>query len=286
MSTFSADGPPHSGAPPAGTAARRAAPVAPPRAPGPRTLLPAALLVVSLLVNGCTDGGGAARGNAVTPAGEATATVTAPPQARHPLASLGAAPRLLPGLGPRTSAAVPAATGQALVVAGRDEDAPESTAVLYERLGAGWEVRAAWPARNALRGWTRHHLLGDLRSPVGVFTLTDAGGLLPDPGTRLPYHRSGRFTAVGTGFEGEPLRGSFDHVIAIDYNRVPGTTPLDGTRPLGAHRGGGIWLHVDHGGPTHGCVALRENDVKALLRALDPELRPVVVMGDAASLAR
>jgi L,D-peptidoglycan transpeptidase YkuD (ErfK/YbiS/YcfS/YnhG family) len=158
--------------------------------------------------------------------------------------------------------------------------------VLYERTAAGWAPGERWPAHNALKGWTRHHRDGDLHSPIGVFTLTDAGGLLSDPGTRLPYDRSGTFTAPGTGFEGEPLAGSFDYVIAINYNREPGTSPLDRTRPLGAGRGGGIWLHVDHGGPTHGCVSLAEGHMKELLRALDPDRHPVVVMGDAASLAR
>lgn len=90
----------------------------------------------------------------------------------------------------------------------------------------------------------------------------------------------------GTGFEGEPLVSSFDYVIAIDYNRKPGTTPLDWTRPLGASRGGGIWLHVDHDGPTQGCVSIDKEHMKELLLALDPRLNPVVVMGDSASLAR
>ena len=75
-------------------------------------------------------------------------------------------------------------------------------------------------------------------------------------------------------------------MIAIDYNRRPGTSPLDWTRPMGAGRGGGIWLHVDHGGPTHGCVSVSEEHMKELLRTLDPGLHPVVVMGDGPSLAR
>ena len=74
------------------------------------------------------------------------------------------------------------------------------------------------------------------------------------PGSRTTSSR--RFDARGTGFEGEPLRGSFDYVVAINYNREPGTTPLDRTRPLGDEKGGGIWIHVDHGGPTQGCVSL------------------------------
>ncbi|MGB9997532.1 L,D-transpeptidase family protein [Streptomyces pseudogriseolus] len=194
------------------------------------------------------------------------------------------APAVIPGLGPRTRAWIPATARQVVVVTGRDRDANRSQAVLYRHTGTGWEAGPVWPARNALRGWTDDHWAGDLRSPIGIYTLTDAGGLLPDPGTRLPYDRSDGFAVSGTGFEGEPLEGSFDYVVAIDYNREPGTSPLDLTRPLGADRGGGIWLHVDHDGPTQGCVSLSEQHMRDLLLALDPALHPVVVMGDAASL--
>ncbi len=45
-------------------------------------------------------------------------------------------------------------------------------------------------------------------------------------------------------------------------------------------------MHVDHDGPTQGCVSLRKNHMKELLRALDPDRDPVVVMGDAAALRR
>ncbi|MDF3149448.1 L,D-transpeptidase family protein, partial [Streptomyces sp. T21Q-yed] len=195
-------------------------------------------------------------------------------------------PRRLPGLGPQTWAEVPTGTRQAVVVTGRGRNSPQSTVVLYERTEAGWEAGDSRPAHNALRGWTDHHRAGDLRSPIGVFTLTDTGGLLRDPGTRLPYDHGRGFTATGTGFEGESLAGSFDFVIAINYNRAPGTSPLDWTRPLGAGRGGGIWLHVDHDGPTQGCVSIAREYMRELLRKLDPDLHPVVVMGDATSLAR
>ncbi|MFF3332543.1 L,D-transpeptidase family protein [Streptomyces sp. NPDC002888] len=235
-----------------------------------------ALLAASLLLTGC--GGGAA---ATT-----NSSATSHPPAPAPEVSLDVAPRQLPGLGPRTRAEIPRETRQIVLVTGHGRDSSQSTVVLYERTGTGWQAGARWPAHNALRGWTDHHRAGDLRSPVGVYTLTDAGGLLRDPGTRLPYDRSIGFNAPGTGFEGEPLTGSFDYVIAIDYNRKPGTSPLDWTRPLGAGRGGGIWLHVDHDGPTHGCVSLDRAHMKDLLRALDPDAHPVVVMGDRASLAR
>ncbi|MCL8017050.1 hypothetical protein [Streptomyces sp. AS02] len=235
-----------------------------------------ALLAAALLLTGC--GGGAA----ATPERPAAASPTSP----APRISLEVAPQQVPGLGPRTWAQVPSRTRQAVVVTGRGKNSPLSTVVLYERTEAGWQAGESRLAHNALRGWTDHHRAGDLRSPVGVFTLTDAGGLLADPGTRLPYDHGVGFTATGTGFEGEPLAGSFDYVIAINYNREPGTSPLDWTRPLGAGRGGGIWLHVDHDGPTQGCVSIAREHMKELLLALDPDRHPVVVMGDAKSLAR
>jgi L,D-peptidoglycan transpeptidase YkuD (ErfK/YbiS/YcfS/YnhG family) len=239
-----------------------------------------ALLAASLLLTGCGGGAVAGTESAPTPSPEPSDTTPAPK------ISAEAAPQRIPGLGPKTWAKVPADARQAVVATGRGRDSPVSTVVLYERTAAGWRAGASWPAHNALKGWTDHHLAGDLRSPIGVYTLTDAGGLLKDPGSKLPYDRGVGFTSPGTGFEGEPLAGSFDYVIAINYNRQPGTSPLDWTRPLGAGRGGGIWLHVDHGGPTHGCVSIAEKHMKELLLALDPDLHPVVVMGDAASLNR
>lgn len=198
-------------------------------------------------------------------------------------------PAEIPGLGPQTRSQIPASARQAVVVTGQGPDSNRSTVVLYSREDSarGWRPGAGpWPAHNGMEGWTDHHLANDLRSPVGVFGLTDAGGLLPDPGSLLPYDQESRFAVSGEGFLGEPLEGSFDHVIAINYNRTPGTSPLDRTRPLGEERGGGIWIHVDHDGPTQACVSVTEDRMRELLLTLDPAKYPVIVMGDAASLAR
>ncbi|MFD9508227.1 L,D-transpeptidase family protein [Streptomyces mirabilis] len=246
------------------------------------------LVVLSVTLAGCGSTHAASAGGARESTG-ASGTTQARPGRPAPDSAESAAPVVptrLPGVGPETLAGIPGNARQVVLVTGRGKDSPVSQVVLYRRTGAGWERGATWPAHNALKGWTDDHHAGDLRSPIGVFTLTDAGGLRPDPGTRLPYDRSVGFTIAGTGFEGEPLAGSFDYVVAINYNHVPGTSPLDWTRPLGAGKGGGIWLHVDHGGPTHGCVSLAQEHMKELIRTLDPAQHPVIVMGDAKSLAR
>ncbi|MGW1530102.1 hypothetical protein [Streptomyces sp. NPDC002159] len=233
----------------------------PPRAPETATVIQAA-------IDSATD----------QPAAVPATPQTVPPRPEYP--------DRLPGVGPKTLSHIPAGTRQVVLVTGASRKSDSSKGVLYERVDGGWRPGAVWTAHNGYKGWTDEHYAGDLHSPVGVFGLTDAGGRLADPGTKLPYHHSGAFSISGTGFEGEPLAGSFDYVIAINYNRQPGTSPMDGTKPMGESRGGGIWIHVDHGGPTHACVSLSKVHMEQLLRALDPADHPVVVMGDAASLAR
>ncbi len=251
------------------------------------TVRKALVLVIGAVV--CTGvlGTGCARQH------EVTAPDTQPPGTSAPPSAPRAAPprsflRPLPGIGPAMRARIPDASRQALVVTGGGADSSEARVVLYELDPAeGWQaITGPWAAHNGLRGWTDDHWAGDLHSPIGVFRLSDAGGRLPDPGTRLPYDEDPEFSVEGTGYLGEPLEGSFDYVIAIDYNRVPGTTPLDETRPLGEGRGGGVWVHVDHGGPTNACVSLSEEHMRTLLTALDPEQEPVIVMGPEDVLAQ
>jgi|UPI00068CE008 L,D-peptidoglycan transpeptidase YkuD (ErfK/YbiS/YcfS/YnhG family) len=192
----------------------------------------------------------------------------------------------IPGVGAAFAKRIPSDSRQVVLMSGAGRNKNTGTLTLWTRNAQGrWTAGPSWPARNALRGWTTDHHLDDLRSPIGVYSLTDAGGLKANPGTSLPYDHSSSFVAVGRGFEGESLAGAFDYVVAIDYNHVAGSSPLDARRPMGEDRGGGIWLHVDHGGPTHGCVALPEPDIKRLLTELDPAAHPVIVMGDASTLA-
>ncbi len=251
-------------------------------------------LVVFAAVSVGVLGTSAVRSSPAAPARAASATprpvphTLAPMSASRVVAAKDAAPtgRSAPlGVGPRFAARIPADARQALVVVGAGPDSDDSVATLWQRGGDGlWRPGVGWPAHNALRGWIADHQEGDLRSPIGVFSLTAAGGLEPDPGAKLPYDHSRAFHAVGTGFEGEPLTGAFDYVVAIDYNRIPGTSPLDPTAPMGPGKGQGIWVHVDHDGPTHGCVSLSRPHMVDLVKALDPADHPVIVMGDHVAL--
>ncbi|MDN0196593.1 L,D-transpeptidase family protein [Streptomyces sp. S.PNR 29] len=191
-------------------------------------------------------------------------------------------PTRIPDVGDRLQRRIPADSRQVVVVYGEGRDSADSTVVLYTRQGSSWQRTRSWAAHNGKKGWTTDHHEGDNRSPVGVFTLSDAGGVLPDPGARLPYTRSASFAAPR--WWARSYWHDFDYVIAIDYNRVKGTPPNDPTRPQGTSRGGGIWLHLDHGSGTSACVSLPKPAMRYLLRTLDPGRHPVVVMGDRAGL--
>ncbi|MEU9146249.1 hypothetical protein [Streptomyces sp. NPDC048349] len=188
----------------------------------------------------------------------------------------------LTGISAQTLAKIPAESRQLILVIGRAGDSSQSTAALYTRpaAGADWVRGESWPARNGAKGWSTERTYGDLTSPQGVFALTDAGGLLPPPpGTRLPYDKDRAFVATGRGVNGESLAGSFDYVVAIDFNRRPGNSPLDPVKPEGEGKGGNIWLHVDHDGPSQGCVGIPKQAMKKVLETLDPAAEPVIVMG-------
>ncbi|GLX41469.1 lipoprotein [Streptomyces roseochromogenus] len=197
------------------------------------------------------------------------------PDARHGLpASLSDAAR----------ARIPAESRQLVLVTGRAKDSSESDVTFYTRAAAGadWTAAGNWPARNGAKGWSTEREYGDLTSPQGVFSLSDAGGRLPaPPGTKLPYDRDAAFVASGRGVNGESLAGSFDYVVAIDYNRRQGVSPLDPAKPDGERKGGNIWLHVDHDGPSQGCIGLPKEAMRKLLETLDPAAHPVIAMGPA-----
>lgn len=217
------------------------------------------------------DAAARASADARPPAGERAARAAE----RDPLQGL-------PEVSEQTRAKIPADARQLILVTGKARNSSESTAALYTRpaAGADWAKSDSWPARNGAKGWSTERTYGDLTSPEGVFALTDAGGLLAKPpGTKFPYDQDGSFVATGRGVNGESLRGSFDYVVAIDFNRKTGVSPLDPTKPEGEEKGGNIWLHVDHDGPSQGCVGIPKAAMQKVLETLDPAAKPVIVMG-------
>jgi L,D-peptidoglycan transpeptidase YkuD (ErfK/YbiS/YcfS/YnhG family) len=119
---------------------------------------------------------------------------------------------------------------------------------------------------------------GDRRTPSGVFALGAAFGAGPDPGVRVGWlHADGadvwvddpasplyntrqRLPSRGRWRSAERLAVPayrFAQVIGYNSRRVPG-------------RGSAIFLHVDRGRATSGCVALPRAALVRLLRWQEP----------------
>jgi L,D-peptidoglycan transpeptidase YkuD (ErfK/YbiS/YcfS/YnhG family) len=143
----------------------------------------------------------------------------------------------------------------------------------------------AWVGVNGVRP-TREGLG---RTPVGVFTMTQAFGNQPDNGTRLPYVHVGPddwwdenpaspdynrlvVSPISPGGNSENLYYSgaaYAHAVVINYN----------TNPVVKGAGSGFFLHVSFGSATEGCVAIPEGVLDRVMRWLSPNLHPVISIG-------
>jgi D-alanyl-D-alanine dipeptidase len=203
---------------------------------------------------------------------------------------------------------VPAESRQLLLSVSAGWDATQAVLQLHTRASAG----AAWTAvgapidsslgRSGLawgRGLHPQALAGpqkregDGRSPAGIFELRLATGyaVAPPAGTRLPYRQASA-----------TLR-CVDDVRSPHYNQLvdEAGTPKDWTSaedmrradelyrllvwvghndaPASAGAGSCIFLHLRARAQsvTSGCTAFESEPMERLLRALDPQLRPLLV---------
>lgn len=134
-------------------------------------------------------------------------------------------------------------------------------------------------------------------SPIGFFTLTQAFGNDPDPGTELPYHQvsygdvwvsqpSSPYYNTMQADDADGVRGTgeklwevvpgYDYAVVIDYNRDP----------VRAGAGSAFFLHVQIPEPSAGCVTMPAAQLVALMRWLDPALHPRIAMGPLADVLR
>jgi L,D-peptidoglycan transpeptidase YkuD (ErfK/YbiS/YcfS/YnhG family) len=200
---------------------------------------------------------------------------------------------------------------QVIVVNADSWRATEGTLIAYERTADGWrvvqpEVRAQLGYGGMVRGDRRRQGTGT--TPTGVYEILSAFGRKPDPGTALDYRRVDRDDAwtynprvprtyniyqdvdrswKSYGGYVEELWNmgmQYDYVTVLDYNlpRGPITTNARGVRvtdaPGDTRRGGGIFLHVDNGNKTAGCIAVKRSVMRSLMTWLDPEKSPVIVI--------
>jgi len=185
----------------------------------------------------------------------------------------------VPSIGPSYAKKVSDKTSQLVVVRGKKKKSSYNKVEYWERDAGCWSLVKLVSGRNGAAGWSKKATDGSLLSPVGVFSLTDAGGRLPNPGTTLPYHYGPQaYSKFGYRMNNKTVQ-VFDYVVAINFNRNIGKPPRDEGRPNPKIRDGGIWFHVSGAGATRGCVSVKEANMAWTLRWLKPGKQPMIVMG-------
>jgi L,D-peptidoglycan transpeptidase YkuD (ErfK/YbiS/YcfS/YnhG family) len=228
-----------------------------------------ALLAAAALAAGCAHGPAGPAAGATQPAAGST---------------------VAPSVAAATRPADPLAGRQLITVSAASYGATYATLTAYRRSAGRWRrVFGPWTARIGRGGFAPAGLKreGDGRTPSGTFGFGFFFGVLPNPGARFGYRQSQPYDfwdddpasprynewvdqrRANPGLSPEPMDVSgYDYGAVIAYNtaRTPGL-------------GSGIFLHVNIGIATAGCVTLPMGELLRVLRWLDPARSPQIRMG-------
>jgi L,D-peptidoglycan transpeptidase YkuD (ErfK/YbiS/YcfS/YnhG family) len=195
---------------------------------------------------------------------------------------------------------VPVSIGNATQIVTVQSRGSYATVTAWQLSGGSWhKVISTGAARVGTHGVVpgSQRKQGTGTTPGGTYTLTQAFGIKPDPGARLPYHqltaddwwvednnsayynqmRGASQGGFDTGAPESSLNGSehlvthsipYQYVVVIDFNRWPAVR----------QRGAGIFLHVNGAGSTAGCVSVPLPTMVAILRWLSPAAHPRIAI--------
>jgi L,D-peptidoglycan transpeptidase YkuD (ErfK/YbiS/YcfS/YnhG family) len=232
------------------------------------------LLAAAALAGGCARG----------------AAPTAPAPARTTARAAGATGAASVAAAARPASPSPPAGSQLITVTAPSYGATYATLTVYRLSGGRWRrVLGPWTARIGRNGFAPpgRKREGDGRTPSGTFGFGFFFGVLPNPGVRFRYRQSRPYDfwdddpasprynewvdqrRADPGLHPEPMDVSgYDYGAVIAYNtaRTPGL-------------GSGIFLHVNIGTATAGCVTLPMGELLRVLRWLDPARSPRIRMG-------
>lgn len=209
---------------------------------------------------------------------------------------------------------------QVIVVTAAGWRSTTATLRAYERGRTGtWSVvMEATPAYLGYGGLAPEasRRQGTGTTPAGTFSVLRSFGRSADPGTRLPYRQvdrddawtyNPRVPATYNLFQDADVSWAsygnyvemlwsygrqYDYVAVLDYNLPGGEVTRDArgvrrtSEPANTRAGGGIFLHVSKGQPTAGCIAIDRSRMRDLMRWLDPDADPVLVVGPLDEITR
>ncbi len=183
---------------------------------------------------------------------------------------------------------------QLLVILSRDTI---GRATLFQQYRHIPMQRFSCPCRTGLHGLGKEKE-GDGKTPAGLFSVGNAFGVLPDPGTRLSYtHLTpshywvddpksryyNRFVCMDQTIwpDWQSAEHLFSHRAAYAY-----ALPLDYNAACVPGKGSAIFLHCGAGRATKGCVALPHSAMRHLLVLLKPQAKVLIADPQAFSSRR
>ena len=175
-----------------------------------------------------------------------------------------------------------------------------ATLTVWQLEGGCWQsVFGPWSAHVGTAGVSDDKHEGDGTTPTGAFSIgATMYGVEPNPGVSYGYHQlvcgdwwdedpsspeynTFQHVACGTnppfGGDSEALWETvpaYNYFALIDYN----------VDPVVPGAGSAIFLHVDTGAPTAGCVSIPQGDLVAVLDWLKPSDDPLIVIGTDAEI--
>ncbi len=195
-----------------------------------------------------------------------------------------------PSARPAAAVAARPTSSELVTVIAASYGATRAELTAYRKVDGKWRrvfgPWGAWIGRNGMAppGAKRE---GDGRTPSGTYGFGFFFGVDPNPGVHFPYRRiyaydfwdddpaSPRYNLwvdarqASPGADPEPMDVSaYDYGAVIAYNtaRTPGL-------------GSAIFLHINIGTPTAGCVTLPVGELLEILRWLNPADSPRITMG-------
>lgn len=166
----------------------------------------------------------------------------------------------------------------------------------WRRSGAGCWTAVAGPytARLGKNGLSANRREGDGTTPTGTYRIGNTMyGNEANPGVRFRYRR----LRCGDWWDEDPRSPTYNSFQHVHCGQKP---PFGGAsegmwqqpkpypflavvefnmRPAVPGKGSGIFLHAQTGGPTIGCISLRKDQLRSVLRWLDPAAAPVIAIG-------
>ena len=154
---------------------------------------------------------------------------------------------------------------------------------VYQRTAAGWQpVAAGIPAFVGSRGMAPTTREGEMKTPMGFFTLDYAFGTAPNPGGGLQYVQVG----PNHWWDGDVNSPTYNTMQVCEKAQCPFSTdpPTENLEiPQYVHavvmgvnaervpgNGSAFFLHASDGGPTAGCIAIDDAKLVEIMRWLKP----------------